>query len=262
MVILTSLLAFLRLTMLGFWTMLIGIMALLCNGGGWKGIIRVAALTRIWCIGLKIITNVKVRCHGADCSRVKGGLIISNHHGYLDIMVAGSLFKLRFAAKKEVASWPLLGWALNSSRPVLVDRTKRTSSREVLKEFRATMNHDLTLLVFPEGTSSAGEGDLLPFKSTAFEAAEPVDGMTEGYTVYPMLLSYEPSPDGQPLAWYGDMELLPHAWRILKYWRMAVDVYLLDEMRSQPGEGRKEFAARVYKVMNDRYQEILATQKR
>ena len=67
------------------------------------------------------------------------------------------------------------------------------------------------LLLFPEGTTSDGNR-VLPFKSSLFSALENQD-----FIVQPLIIIYS-NLNGIPInrwlrpmiAWYGDMELMPH----------------------------------------------------
>ena len=87
----------------------------------------------------------------------------------------------------------------------------------------ATLQHGINMLVYPEGTSSSGDG-ILPFKSTPFEAA-----VTAGAPVLPVLTRYLPAADGRSLAWFGDTRFFSHISSIsgLKEIRAHVDAYIL-----------------------------------
>jgi len=155
-------------------------------------------------------------------------LFVSNHVSYLDITVLGSVIEGSFVAKSEVSSWPLFGLLAKLQRTVFVDRQRRTTAvqRDVITE-RLTQGDDLIL--FPEGTSSDGI-HVLPFKSALFSVADrQIDGVP--LTVQPISLAYA-QLDGVPLsrammpffAWYGDMDLAGHLWRVAGFGRTVIDL--------------------------------------
>ena len=119
----------------------------------------------------------------------KGGLIVSNHTGYVDILVHAAVLPIRFASKSSIRSWPLLGWFLRTGRPIWVDRSSPRKSKLVAQQFKDNMDHGLSLLVYPEGTSTDGESGILKFKSTPFAAA--IDG---DKPVLPTLIRYRKTP--------------------------------------------------------------------
>lgn len=216
---------------------------------GWDAVARAAHFTRIWAAQSAKIIDLKVRVEGSK-DGFPGGLIVCNHQGYLDILVNASLFEIRFAPKSEMLRWPFLGKLVGLNRPVWIDRSSRQKSRHAAEEMVETMKHHISMLVYPEGTSTDGER-LLPFKSTPFEAACEV-----GLPILPVLLRYSSTPadgDGGPLAWHGSDLLLPHIWRILGLKEICADVKILPVVYPIEGESRKELAARVHDLMETEF---------
>jgi 1-acyl-sn-glycerol-3-phosphate acyltransferase len=145
-------------------------------------------------------------------------LFVSNHVSYLDIMVLGSLIGGSFVAKAEIASWPLFGWLARLQRTVFVDR-QRASTAIQGELIRKRLSAGDNLILFPEGTSSDGNRTLR-FKSALLGGADlTVDGRP--LAVQPVSVVYA-RLDGIPIgrafrpffAWYGDMMLATHMWRM------------------------------------------------
>ena len=145
-------------------------------------------------------------------------LFASNHTSYLDIMVLASLIPGSFVAKREVANWPLFGVLAKLQRTVFVVRDRRHAVRQRDEMTRRLVAGD-ALILFPEGTSNDGNR-VLRFKSSLFAVAHhEIEGLTLG--VQPVSIAYV-ALDGMPLgrflrpfyAWYGDMDLAPHLWRV------------------------------------------------
>jgi len=218
-------------------------------GSRWHRIALAAGYCRFWAAGVLWIMNVRLKVYGAPSS-FGGGLIVSNHQGPLDIPVHASIFPIRFAPKAEMRRWPLLGFMVQQSNPVWIDRSSRQQSRKTADEISATLQHGINMLVYPEGTSSSGE-KLLPFKSTPFEAA-----VAAGVPVLPVLTRYLPVADGRPLAWFGDTPFLRHISSISGLKEIRAEVYIMQEMVPLPGEDRKAFAARVQQKMDEEYSRI------
>jgi lyso-ornithine lipid O-acyltransferase len=173
------------------------------------------------------LLGLKVRQIGHPVS-ARPVLFVSNHLGYIDITVLGSLIPGSFVAKSEVAGWPLVGWLAKLQRSVFVDRQVRTTAqqRDAIAERLAAKD---ALILFPEGTSGDGN-HVLPFKSSLFSVVfnKQTD---EPITVQPVSVAYT-RLDGLPIgrrlrpffAWYGDMTLGPHAWNVLGLGTVEIEV--------------------------------------
>lgn len=218
---------------------------------GWDAVACSARHAREWARGSARIFNFEIEVHG-DPQQFPGGLIVSNHQGYLDILTHAAIFPIRFAPKMEMRKWPVLGPFVAQSRPIWINRTSRQKSKEAADEMIATLEHKINLLVYPEGTSTDGEHGLLPFKSTPFEAA-----VEAGCRIQPLLTFFSSGdPNAYPLAWFGHAALFPHIWRILGLSHVKADVYILPVVEPVPGENRKELAARVHELMCAEYKRI------
>jgi len=140
------------------------------------------------------------------------GLIISNHLSYLDILVFSSIAHCAFVSKREVRSWPVVGWVATLSGAVYVDRSRRSDTQAIQPEMQAALSHGLRLTMFPEGTSTDGSR-VLPFHSSLFQPAidlnAPVTAAVIRYAV----------PDGDPaedVCYWGDMTLATHLLNLLQ----------------------------------------------
>jgi 1-acyl-sn-glycerol-3-phosphate acyltransferase len=162
--------------------------------------------------------GIHIRVLGAPA---QGALLVANHTGWLDIVIFSAVMPLSFVAKSEVASWPFFGTLARLQRTVFVTRARRSETGAARDDIRDRLLAGDTLVLFPEGTSSDGNG-VLPFKSALLGAAE---AMSEGrhVTVQPVSTAYTGihgipmGRENRPLfAWYGDMELVPHLWEALK----------------------------------------------
>lgn len=214
--------------------------------GGWKNIRKISQFVCMWNKGVAKIIDLRITVRG-DLPPDSGALVVSNHVSYVDIIAHGSILPVRYAPKADIATWPVLGWYLGLSRPIWTDRGSRKASRKALRSYVKTMKKGMCLVIYPEGTTTDGKSGILPFKSTAFEAA-----IMGGVPIVPVLTRYKGAHGASGIAWYGDMTLLPHVWQVLKRPSMEVEVRFLKPIYPD-GRSRKELAAFVHGVMVREY---------
>src|SRR6185295_344511 len=158
-----------------------------------------------------------------EIAEQQGVLIIANHVSWLDITVLSAVAPVSFVAKQEVASWPFVSWLARLQRSVFVDRTRRNEVVDKANEILSRLAAGDHIVLFAEGTSSDGNS-VVPFKTALLAAAKPPGGRPMGAKVSAQTLALTyPSIYGLPLcrrgrhviAWYGDMDMASHAWRLL-----------------------------------------------
>jgi 1-acyl-sn-glycerol-3-phosphate acyltransferase len=168
---------------------------------------------------------VGIRLHiDGSVARERGVLLISNHVSWLDITVLSAVAPVSFVAKQEVASWPFVKWLAKLQRSVFVDRTRRSEVTDKANEILSRLEAGDHVVLFAEGTSSDGNS-VVPFKTPLFAAVKPTRGgdpLGADLCAQTLALTYT-KLHGLPLcrrgrpvvAWYGDMDLASHAWRLL-----------------------------------------------
>ncbi len=127
-------------------------------------------------------------------------LFVSNHISYMDVFVLGALLKGSFVAKSEVSGWPVFGKLAALQNTLFLER-RASKAREQVQVVRRHLDTKGNLIMFPEGTSTAGD-HVAPFRSSLFAAAE-------GVTIQPVTIAYV-SYEGEPMdqetrnnyAWY------------------------------------------------------------
>src|SRR6476659_1557643 len=161
------------------------------------------------------LLRIRVHVNGAPMHD-RAVLYVSNHVSWADILVIGSLAPVAFIAKREVASWPLVGIAAKLQRTVFVDRTRRHQAGEAVADIVKRLKDGVSVVLFAEGTSSDGNR-VLPFRSALLGAVEEASTHAGNTLIQPMSISYtglHGIPMGRqhrPLvAWYGDLDFMPH----------------------------------------------------
>ena len=209
---------------------------------------RMALQTKYWGGGIVKILGIKTIIHGSPEEYQKtGGLVVANHQSYVDVFLHASIFGLRFTPKKEIKSWPILGWYTDMTRPIWVDRDSRQASGGLMEQFRDTLRHKVPLIVYPEGTTSDGRSGLKEFKTTPFETVCGTD-----IPVQPVISIYHPAPGDMHPAWYGDATFMPHLWALLGNRKSTADVYILPLIYPE-GRNRKQLAKAVRDAMLKAY---------
>lgn len=115
-----------------------------------------------------------------------------NHASALDIPVLYAClpFQFRIVHKKELLSYPIVGWHLKRSGQVCVDQQNPAKSVGQIKSAVRTLKNGMPLVIFPEGGRCA-DGRIQPFLPGAF------------------FMAIKAEVDVIPIALVGTYELLP-----------------------------------------------------
>ncbi|UTH76532.1 1-acyl-sn-glycerol-3-phosphate acyltransferase [Chromobacterium sp. IIBBL 290-4] len=178
-----------------------------------------AVVTRRWAQQAMRILGVEIKLGGVNPGFYPPNtLLVANHVSWLDIIVLNSCTVSRFVAKREIRGWPVIGWLAHVAGTLFIDRSSRRDASRVNQILADALKSGGCMAVFPEGTTSDGQG-LLPFKASLFEAALLADG-----TVQPVSLRYQ-LPDGTLLleaAYIGEISLLQSLRKVLAVPQMEV----------------------------------------
>ncbi len=180
------------------------------------------AMSRLYWSGMCRALGLGIRVIGSPAGQAGGRPVVyvSNHSSWLDVLVLGARIEASFIAKEEVARWPVVSWIARLGRTVYVRRARSSTARE-RDEMRARLAGGDSLILFPEGTTSDGSR-VLPFRSAFLSVAElPVTADGKPPIVQPVSVVYDRLaglPTGRAsrpiFAWYGDMDLASHFWRL------------------------------------------------
>ena len=140
-------------------------------------------------------------------------VIVANHTSIADIVLCFGLFKqFKWISKKEVFSYPLLGWNMRLCKYIPLIRGDRQSISAMWQACYAWLDRGISILMFPEGTRSQ-DGRLRSFKHGAFTMA-----LESGVDIVPVAIhgghSLIPKHGSQfaPRAdlWVEVLEPMPH----------------------------------------------------
>ncbi len=196
------------------------------------------------------VIGVRIREVGTP-SKANPLLILANHVSWLDICVIGAVAPTVFVAKNEVARWPLFGWLARLQRSIFIDRQARHRTGAATQEIADRMLGGDAVVLFAEGTSSNGT-HILPFRSALIGAVHHALGKTtrhDSVTVQPLSLAYVSwagLPVGRALrdrvAWYGDIDLVPHLIGVLASGAVDVTITWGDATAYDMSANRKTIA--------------------
>jgi len=189
------------------------------------------------CLGLEI------HQHGSPSDETV--LFVSNHIGWSDIPILGSLAPIRFLSKAEVGQWPVIGWLARQAGTLFI-RRGGGQARRVRDRIIGNLQAGENVLVYPEGTTSAGL-TVLPFHGLLLKAAP------ESKTpVQPVTIAYR--RDGRPdhlAPFIGDDEFHSHLLRMLRQPSARVDVVFHAPVHSTDQVPSGELAARLRQTVLD-----------
>jgi 1-acyl-sn-glycerol-3-phosphate acyltransferase len=201
---------------------------------------------------MRKILNIKITVEGDAGQLERGGyVIISNHFGYLDGIVLGSLFPVIFVSKQEVKNWPVLGQWTTLCGTVFINRQQKSLIPLAVNEISRKLKQEANILLFPEGAAINGER-ILPFQTAPLAAP-----LRSRAIIVPITLAY-PSVDEQPVSpahrnlayCYDDMPDVPHFWKLLALRRIEARVTIHPMVECSRYEdnslGRKKLAEDCY----------------
>jgi 1-acyl-sn-glycerol-3-phosphate acyltransferase len=144
-----------------------------------------------WLIMKTILSPAKVT--GLDkIDMSKAHVFAVNHASAMDIPVLYVYlpFQFRIVFKKELLSYPIVGWQLKRSGQVCIDQQKPTNSIAAIRSAVKSLKAGMPLVIYPEGGRTP-DGEIKPFLPGAF------------------FLAIKAQVDIVPVALVGTFELLP-----------------------------------------------------
>ena len=190
---------------------------------GWQPAIP-AAHARRWAQTLVKGLDIRITMEGNF--PVGGMLVISNHRSYLDILVILAQVEAAFLAKAELKAWPVFGRAAQKGNTVFVDRSSPESRKKARQAIAKRINQGISVVVFPEGTTSKGPG-VLPFKAGIFHMAA-----GKGIPIVPVSIVY----DNADAAWVGDDFFIPHFLSLFKKTPLKARLIVGAQLREEDGK--------------------------
>lgn len=154
-------------------------------------------------------------------------MLVANHVSWLDIFAINAVKPVRFIAKSEVRSWPIIGWLSEQTGTLFIQRARRHHAAQINDVVVEALRKGDIFTVFPEGTTTAGDV-VLPFYASLLEPA-----LTSNAMLQPVALRYANADDdnGCHAADYtGDMTLMESMWRLASQRALRAQLFFLVPM--------------------------------
>jgi 1-acyl-sn-glycerol-3-phosphate acyltransferase len=166
------------------------------------------AYVRSWARSLLALLGVEPRIDAAPGALEKNGrprLVVANHRSTIDILLMLDLFGGNLLARGDMAEWPAIGIMARRAGTVFVDRGDPASGAAAVQRIRDRLRKGVTISVFPEGTTYAGD-HVREFQAGAFVAVARERGV-----VLPVGIAYERAD-----AIFGDEPVVDHMKRLVR----------------------------------------------
>ena len=195
---------------------------------GAEGAIRI----QTWCRRILDAMGLSIRVTGA---LPRDGAVVSNHLSYLDILLYSAIRPFVMVAKREVRSWPLLGWLTAQAGTVYVERGGHPSTYPAVNQAMAeAYRSGLPVLFFPEGTTTNGS-EVLLFRRGLFHSV-----LNNHVPLRTAALRYSLDENfakenghatvADHVCWWGDAYLGPHLFRCLGLRGLHAEIHFDDHV--------------------------------
>lgn len=206
---------------------------------------------QLWSRALCVLFGVRVTVRGKV--PVPPFFLVSNHLSYIDTFVLGTELPCVFVAKAEIDGWPIFGAMCRSVNTIFIDRKTKRKLPQILARIEESLAAGQGVVIFPEGTSGAGDC-VMPFRSPLLEFAMNFPGGVHHATI-----NYRTPPGEAPahlaVAWWGEMPLSAHLRELL--WLPYVEASIHFGDGSKSAEDRKRLAAELHAAVAERFEPLV-----
>jgi 1-acyl-sn-glycerol-3-phosphate acyltransferase len=165
--------------------------------GSWPGIARARSLRRL---ALDVCGEHAFRPRVTGQLPTRPAVLVANHLSYIDPIIVLGLIPCAPIAKGEIAGWPLIGGAIRDLGVLFVRRGDAADGARVLRSGLRLLREGVSVLNFPEGTTSDGSS-VGGFRRGIFGLARLAQ-----VPVVPLSIHF----DTKDLCWTGGALFVPH----------------------------------------------------
>lgn len=205
------------------------------------------------------VLNVDVRVINKPSSDEKF-LLVSNHMGFLDILMLAHTTPSIFVTSNEMRETPFLGLLTEMGGCMFVERRSRTRILEEMQSMAEVLRDGSRVALYPEATSTNGE-QVLPFKRTLLMAAAYGE-----VPIQPVVINFR-KINGEDfnlkwrdsVCWYGDMSFVTTGWRLLGLDSVLGEVEFLEKIYPKVEDDRGLVADRAHALIAAKFQPVRGT---
>jgi len=181
-------------------------------------------------------------------------LIVSNHMGFVDILLMASIHPMLFVTSTEMRETPFLGLLTEMGGCIYVERRSRIKILEEMHTIVNTLKSGHRVVLYPESTSTNGE-QVLPFKKTLLMAAAHAH-----VPLQPAVINFR-QVNGEPfslkwrdhLCWYGDITFQSSMWKALTLKSLKAEIEFLEPIMIKQDDERGEVALRAHAMIAQKF---------
>lgn len=190
---------------------------------------------RLWSTGMMRIFGFRLRRLGTPLPDPV--MFVANHVSWVDIEALHSQRMMGFVAKREIRSWPVVGWLTARGETIFHQRGSQESMGGAMHAMLERLQSGRAVGVFPEGRTRDGHA-VGPFHARIFQPA-----VEAGVPIQPVALRYGPRGSAQSVVAFGPQEnFLANFLRLLGEPPRSADVCFLKPILVSDLEGRRQMA--------------------
>lgn len=223
---------------------------------------------RVFMWFLLFMAGIKIKIHGKLSSH-RPLLVVSNHISVFEIATFPVAFCGSFIAKKELRSWPLVGWVAEKFGVIFVDR-RPSHALDALRTVQETVKTvKYPMFLFPEGTTTNG-AYVKAFKSTLFNFVENSDVVVQPIAMHYRFRNGDAISDQDLAQHYGyfdnakqdtgplcdrERSAFSQVFHIMVIGGFRVEITIMPPP-SLAGMDRKQIAQTLHNIVADKYMEL------
>ncbi|HRO65987.1 MAG TPA: lysophospholipid acyltransferase family protein [Pseudobdellovibrionaceae bacterium] len=223
---------------------------------------RFSAHATFWCRFCCRIFRIKVLVK----NRPQGdrpGLVVGNHLGFIDLLACASVQPNLFVTSREMRETPVLGLITEMAGCIYVERRSRANILNELGEMIDYLRKGFRVVLYPEATSTNGEG-VLPFKRTLITAAAHA-----GVPVVPYVFNFR-EINGEPgfqlkyrdsVCWYGDISFIQAIWNAFSLKSLVCEVEFLSPVYTKTDDDRAVVADAIREMIVAKFNPVDKTER-
>ncbi len=181
-------------------------------------------------------------------------LLVSNHMGFVDILLMASIFPMVFVTSNEMRETPFLGLLTEMAGCMYVERRSRTKILDEMKSMVKALQNGFRIVLYPEATSTNGE-QVLPFKRTLMMAASHA-----GVPIQPAVINFR-KVNGEEfslkwrdhLCWYGDITFATSMWKALTLKSLNAEIEFLEQIHTTSEDDRGLIADKAHRMISEKF---------
>lgn len=175
--------------------------------------------------------------------------LVSNHLSYVDIIAYAACLGCIFISRGDLADWPAVGFFARGVGTIFINREKLQDIPRVIAEINHALDEGLGVVLFPEGSSGAGDR-VMPFHPSLLDPAAKAN-----YPVSYATIRYQTEPDETPaylaVNWWENVTFAQHSRELLKL--SSFEAFITFGTHAIRSDDRKALAKSLWLAVDDQF---------